>query len=201
MPPGCTLRFERLLAHDYFTEMCSGSEAGLHLRLVDFVYHSTLGLRATQKRRPCPIGLRVEGKGLRVEGAGFRVQGSGFRVQSSWCRVQDSGFRVQGSCFRVQGPGSRVQGFRVQGSGCRIQGLGFRVQGSGFRVQGSPESQGPKLAVTVLCVPYWQNAPMSKSAASPVPAESWMASREGTTSAIGDWIACLSVSVFLALWS
>jgi len=29
----------------YFTEMCSGSEAGSYLRLIDFVYHSTLGLR------------------------------------------------------------------------------------------------------------------------------------------------------------
>ena len=26
--------------------MCSGSEAGSYLRLIDFVYHSTLGLRA-----------------------------------------------------------------------------------------------------------------------------------------------------------
>jgi len=25
--------------------MCSGSEAGSYLRLIDFVYHSTLGLR------------------------------------------------------------------------------------------------------------------------------------------------------------
>ena len=102
MPPGCTLRFVPLLAHDYFTEMCSGSEAGSNLRLIDFVYHSTLGLRATQKRRPCPIGLRVEGKGLRVEGlrvggAGFRVQGSEFMVQGAGCRVQGAGCRVQGS--------------------------------------------------------------------------------------------------------
>ena len=34
---------------DYFTEMCSGSEAGWYLRLIDFVYHSTLGLRVTKK--------------------------------------------------------------------------------------------------------------------------------------------------------
>ena len=27
----------------YFAEMCSGSEAGSYLRLIDFVYHSTLG--------------------------------------------------------------------------------------------------------------------------------------------------------------
>ena len=37
--------------NNYFTEMCSGSETGSHLRLIDFVYHSTLGLRVTKKRR------------------------------------------------------------------------------------------------------------------------------------------------------
>ena len=31
--------------------MCSGSEAGSNLRLIDFVYHSTLGLRVIQKKR------------------------------------------------------------------------------------------------------------------------------------------------------
>ena len=37
--------------NNYFTEMCSGSEAGSYLRLVDFVYHSTLGLRVIKKKR------------------------------------------------------------------------------------------------------------------------------------------------------
>jgi len=32
-------------------EMCSGSEAGSHLRLEDFVYHSTLGLRVIKKKK------------------------------------------------------------------------------------------------------------------------------------------------------
>ena len=36
--------------HNYFTEMCSGSEAGSYLRLIDFVYHSTLGLRVKKKK-------------------------------------------------------------------------------------------------------------------------------------------------------
>ena len=36
---------------NYFTEMCSGSEAGSYLRLIDFVCHSTLGLRVIKKRR------------------------------------------------------------------------------------------------------------------------------------------------------
>jgi len=33
----------------YFTEMWSGSETGPYLRLIDFVYHSTLGLRVIKK--------------------------------------------------------------------------------------------------------------------------------------------------------
>ena len=31
--------------------MCSGSETGSYSRLIDFVYHSTLGLRVTKKKR------------------------------------------------------------------------------------------------------------------------------------------------------
>ena len=38
---------------NYFTEMCSGSEAGSYLRLIDFVYHSTLGLRVIKKKKTC----------------------------------------------------------------------------------------------------------------------------------------------------
>ena len=37
--------------NNYFTEMCSASEAGSYLRLVDFVYHSTLGLRVIKKKK------------------------------------------------------------------------------------------------------------------------------------------------------
>ena len=35
--------------NNYFTEMCSGSEAGSYLRLIDFGYHSTLDLRVIKK--------------------------------------------------------------------------------------------------------------------------------------------------------
>jgi len=31
--------------------MCSGSEEGSYLRLIDFVYHSTLGLRVIKKTK------------------------------------------------------------------------------------------------------------------------------------------------------
>jgi len=36
---------------NYFTEMCSGSEAGSYLRLLDFVYYSILGLRVIKKQK------------------------------------------------------------------------------------------------------------------------------------------------------
>jgi len=35
----------------YFTDMCSGSEAGSYLRLIDVVYHPTLGLRVIKKKK------------------------------------------------------------------------------------------------------------------------------------------------------
>jgi len=41
--------------------MCSGSEAGSYLRLIDLVYHSTLGLRVIKKK-----------KRFRDQGLGFR---------------------------------------------------------------------------------------------------------------------------------
>jgi len=34
--------------------MCSGSEAGSYLRLIDFAYHSTLGLRVIKKKKKDP---------------------------------------------------------------------------------------------------------------------------------------------------
>jgi len=37
--------------NNYFTEMCSGSEAGSYLRRIDFVYHSTLGLIVLKKKK------------------------------------------------------------------------------------------------------------------------------------------------------
>jgi len=37
--------------NNYFTEMCSGSEADSYLRLIDFVYHSPLGLRVINKKK------------------------------------------------------------------------------------------------------------------------------------------------------
>ena len=35
----------------YFTEMCSGSEKGWYLTTMDFLYHSTLGVRVINKKK------------------------------------------------------------------------------------------------------------------------------------------------------
>jgi len=62
------LRYSSQFKNNYFTEICSGSEAGSYLRLIDFVYHSTLGLRVIQKEkkeggRPWRGGRRCRGRG------------------------------------------------------------------------------------------------------------------------------------------
>jgi len=58
----------RRTLNNYFTKMCSGSEAGSYLRLIDVVYHSTLGLRVIKKRRRTQAGLRkIKESHLRFE--------------------------------------------------------------------------------------------------------------------------------------
>ena len=56
--------------------MCSGSEAGPYLRLIDFVYHATLGLRVIKKKKkrpsrpePPPPHSRSMGSGSNSHGA------------------------------------------------------------------------------------------------------------------------------------
>ena len=86
------------LAHfqwNYSTEMCSGSEAGSYLRLIDFVYHSTLGLRVIKKKKT--KSLREDPRGCahaqtRQRGLQFGVHGLNFVV---WFFF-GLGFRVRG---------------------------------------------------------------------------------------------------------
>ena len=56
--------------------MWSGFEAGSYLRLIDFVYHSYLGLRVIKKKREAPLldtpytllpGLSTEGSSVRLD--------------------------------------------------------------------------------------------------------------------------------------
>ena len=46
--------------------MCSGSEAGSYLRLIDFLYHSILGLRVINKKKN-----NLEGRALQIT---FKVE-------------------------------------------------------------------------------------------------------------------------------
>jgi len=39
--------------------MCSGSGAGSYLRLIDFLYHSTLGLRVIKKKKKRRLGILI----------------------------------------------------------------------------------------------------------------------------------------------
>jgi len=58
--------------------MCSGSKAGSYLRLIDFVYHSTLGLRVIKKKKRSEAepDIRIASR-ERVSGLGFRLSGFG----------------------------------------------------------------------------------------------------------------------------
>ena len=68
-----------IFENSYFAEMCSGSEAGSYLRLIDFVYHSTLGLRVIKRDR-CGVQDRAAlGNSFGAWGAEFRVQVAGYQ--------------------------------------------------------------------------------------------------------------------------
>ena len=64
----CGFEFE----NTYFTEICSGSEAGSYSRLTDSVYHSTLGLRVIKKTRS------------------FEFAGQGFRCRANVEHIRQS---------------------------------------------------------------------------------------------------------------
>ena len=50
----CPCRRATILQDLHVLELCCGSEAGWYLRLVDFVYHSTLGVRVIKKKMSLP---------------------------------------------------------------------------------------------------------------------------------------------------
>jgi len=62
--------------NNYITEMCSGSDAGSYLSLIDFVYHSTLGLRVIKKEKK-----KKKRSGRRFQVVSFLVQGVGCGIQ------------------------------------------------------------------------------------------------------------------------
>ena len=57
-----TDRYSSQFENNYFTQMCSGSEAGSYLRRKHFVYHSTLGWRVIKKKRRCGARISMGGR-------------------------------------------------------------------------------------------------------------------------------------------
>jgi hypothetical protein len=58
--------------------MCSGSEAGSHLRIIDFVHHSTRSLRVIKKKRRADLlgeALNLVVGVVLLDHLPFRVQG------------------------------------------------------------------------------------------------------------------------------
>ena len=80
--------------------MCSGSEAGSDLRLIDFVYHSTLGLRVIKKRKKFRgASAAAADERVRAKSWAAWVQGPGLGKQDSQCEHASGGYRVQVCCW------------------------------------------------------------------------------------------------------
>ena len=126
--------------------------AGSYPRLIDFTYHSTLGLKVIKKKKIVGGGTVLPENIVRMssfrnalergrifielitsdrkfkaprEGSKRRIYGK-CRVRGSVCRLQGGGFMVSRDAFGGSGFDSV---FRDQGSGCRVQD-----EGSGLRV-------------------------------------------------------------------
>jgi len=74
--------------------MCSGSEAGSYVRLIDFVYHSALGLRVIKKKRRIQQHQRMTLVALQVKMSTFGIvrRGANSRRIPSSRRLAASGY-------------------------------------------------------------------------------------------------------------
>ena len=91
---GVGVQSDNRVRRDYFPEMCSGSEAGSYLWRIDFVCHSTLGVRVIKKKKKLSHRCKSANSSRSNQKGGVRkhlvarlveVWGSGF------------GFRLNGS--------------------------------------------------------------------------------------------------------
>ena len=149
--------------------MCSGSEEGSYLRLIDFVYHSILGLAVIKNDRQCGTSRQCGGgtrpvsylallhfpKQPPVYGAqpvlGCGVYGSGFRGYVTYYLR----FRFSGSCAISYECALLFTVIRVEGVGCGVYrvlektGRGReRVEAPGARAMSSAASSLTQFART-----------------------------------------------------
>ena len=91
-----TDRYSSQFENNHSTEMCSSSEAGSYLRLIDVLSHPSLELRVMKKRRRS----RVSGFGTRNHCREYRVQcRNAFLNRAVVCRV-DTHFKSQHTLSR-----------------------------------------------------------------------------------------------------
>ena len=103
--------------------MYSGSEAVSFSRLIDFVYHSTLGLRVRKKKKKDNRLWRAR-EAHRDEG------------RAALCEARGPNFHLVLG-FGLSGFGLSGFGFRVSGFGFRVSVFGFRFSVFGLRGQGA----------------------------------------------------------------
>jgi len=102
--------------NNYFTETCRGSEAGSYLRLIYFVYHSTLGLRVIQKKKVRPGSAPAQSRSffvffftlvtgprrsLSLNLSDTRVYGPQIRARSFQHHPPSNVIRCDRLCFRL----------------------------------------------------------------------------------------------------
>jgi len=93
--------------NNYFTEICSGSEAGSYLRLIDVAYHSTLGLRVIMKKNEF-VGTRVSGFGTSTfKGSYSRLIDFAYHSTLGLGVIKKKRSTSNAACTRA-GPSSRV---------------------------------------------------------------------------------------------
>ena len=122
---------ERTFEKNHFTEMCSGSEAGSYERLMDFVYHSSLGLRVIQKKQKARrLAGTLTDSGLRVVVFSWLLERNlvyaeahnmCYRVvyeeaHNMWCQNSDGGLEAFGTDLDRA---IATEGFRDLRSGAR----------------------------------------------------------------------------------
>ena len=109
-----------LFSETIFTDMCSGSEAGSYLRLVDFLYHTTLGWRVIKKKKRAPVRRDNLQMLIHMKTRGGKLCNRERPQPKSTLQIIKKA-RIQRAPFF----------FRVYGVVLRVSGFGFRVSGSG----------------------------------------------------------------------
>ena len=114
--------------------MCSSSEAGSYLRLIDFVYHSTLGLRVITKRRDSTdevvgqhddacSGCEASSYLRRIDSCITQLKAQGPSRTCNESKDDDD----DGACEQCGAPGVSVDRLRVGW----LNGFSFITSGSG----------------------------------------------------------------------